>query len=419
MQTLIAIIVIFGLIIAIHEWGHLYVAKKVGILCREFAIGFGPKLFTKKKNETVYTLRLLPLGGFVRMAGEDPELVKIKPGYEVGLTFHQDDTVKEIIVNNKAKHPDAKIVSVERADLEHQLFIEGYSDDEDGMTRYDVHPQADMIVDEEREQIAPWDRQFGSKKPWKKASAIFAGPVMNFVLAFILFVIFFTIQGIPQPEAANIEADSPAEEAGIVEGDRIVSIEGDPVEEWTDVTQTIQQMPEEEVTLLVERADGDTESFTMVVDAVYEDMVDAEIGQIGIEAAVSHSFMDSVVQSVSQIQEVVVLIFEVLQLIFTGQFSLDYLAGPVGIYDYTGEVMEMGTLILFSWAGMLSVNIGLINLLPLPALDGGRLVFIGLEAIRRKPIDPNKEGVAHFIGFALLMLLVLMVTWNDLNRLFM
>ncbi|QDI90271.1 RIP metalloprotease RseP [Salicibibacter halophilus] len=418
MQTLIAIIVIFGLIIAIHEWGHLYVAKKVGILCREFAIGFGPKLFSKKKNETVYTLRLLPLGGFVRMAGEDPETVQIKPGYEVGLTFHSDDTVKEIIVNNKAKHADAKIVSVERADLEHDLFIDGYSDDEEGLIRYDVHPQADMIVDEEREQIAPWDRQFGSKKPWKKAAAIFAGPVMNFVLAFILFLIYGLIQGIPQPIVSNVMDDSAAEEAGLAEGDRIVAIEGESIDGWTDMTQMIQQSPDEEITMLVDR-DGATESFTMMVDSVYEDVVDAEIGQIGVEPTWSHSVFESLQYSVSQIQEVVVLIFDVLQLIFTGDFSLDYLAGPVGIYDYTGEVMQLGILILVSWTAMLSVNIGLINLLPLPALDGGRLVFIGLEAIRRKPIDPDKEGVAHFIGFALLMLLVLMVTWNDLNRLFM
>lgn len=124
MQTLIAVIIIFGLIVAIHEWGHLYFAKKMGILCREFAIGFGPKLYSKKKNETLYTIRLFPIGGFVRMAGEDPESVTIKPGYEIGLTFNDEDKVKEIIVNNKAKHPNAKIVSVERIDLEHEMMIE-------------------------------------------------------------------------------------------------------------------------------------------------------------------------------------------------------------------------------------------------------------------------------------------------------
>ncbi|MBB6449275.1 regulator of sigma E protease [Geomicrobium halophilum] len=418
MQTLIAIIVIFGLIIAIHEWGHLYFAKKVGILCREFAIGFGPKLFSKKKNETVYTVRLLPLGGFVRMAGEDPETVQIKPGYEVGLTFNEDDTVKEIIVNNKAKHTDAKIISVERADLEHGLFIEGYSDDAEGLVRYDVHRQADMIVDEERNQIAPWDRQYGSKKPWQKAVAIVAGPAMNFVLALILFAVFFSIQGVPQPMVSNVQEDSVAEEVGLTEGDEVLSIDGQSIDSWTDMLQTIQQSPNEEITMLVNRENG-TESISMVVEGVYQETVDQEIGFIGVEPVMSHSFLESIQQSFSQIQDVVVLIFETLQLIFTGEFSLDYLAGPVGIYDYTGDVVQMGMLNLFQWAALLSVNIGIVNLLPLPALDGGRLIFIGLEAIRRKPLDPNKEGIAHFIGFALLMLLVLMVTWNDLNRLFM
>ncbi|HET7658068.1 MAG TPA: site-2 protease family protein [Bacillales bacterium] len=118
METFIAIVIIFGLLISIHELGHLLLAKKAGILCREFAIGFGPKLFSIRKRETIYTVRLLPIGGFVRMAGEDPETIELKPGQQIGLVFDQVGKVKEMIVNNRSKHPEARMITVEEADLE-------------------------------------------------------------------------------------------------------------------------------------------------------------------------------------------------------------------------------------------------------------------------------------------------------------
>ena len=116
-NTVIAFIIIFGTLVFFHELGHLLLAQRAGILCREFAIGFGPKIFSFKKNETVYTIRLLPVGGFVRMAGEDPEMIEVKPGYTVGLLFNKDDEVEKVIINQKEKYPDALIIEVETADL--------------------------------------------------------------------------------------------------------------------------------------------------------------------------------------------------------------------------------------------------------------------------------------------------------------
>ncbi|MFB4158736.1 RIP metalloprotease RseP [Geomicrobium sp. JSM 1781026] len=419
MQTLIAVIIIFGLIVAIHEWGHLYFAKKMGILCREFAIGFGPKLYSKKKNETLYTIRLFPIGGFVRMAGEDPESVTIKPGYEIGLTFNDEDKVKEIIVNNKAKHPNAKIVSVERIDLEHEMMIEAYGDEDEGLVRFEVDRQADLIVDEERDQLAPWDRQFGSKKPWQKAVAIFAGPLMNFVLAILLFVTYNVMEGVPVPIVDQVMEGSPAEDVGLAPGDEVLSINGEEITSWGEMSETIQTSPGEELSFHIERADSSQETILISPDSIYQEPLDEYFGQIGVVPESEVSFMLVITDSFVKLWDVVELIADVLSLIFTGEFSIDMLAGPVGIYDYTGEVVQMGYEMLFFWAGILSVNIGIMNLLPIPALDGGRLVFIGLEAIRGKPIDPGKEGMAHFVGFALLMLLVIMVTWNDITRLFL
>src|SRR5690606_30944502 len=163
MNSVIAIIVIFGLLVFIHELGHLLLAKRAGILCREFAIGFGPKLFSYKKGETVYTIRLLPLGGFVRMAGEDPETFELKPGQKIKIETNEDQAVTKIVVNQKNKYPALKEVIIERSDLEKDLFVSAYEDEDDRITTYRVHPKCEYVVDGQQFQIAPLDRQFGSK----------------------------------------------------------------------------------------------------------------------------------------------------------------------------------------------------------------------------------------------------------------
>ncbi|ERN53281.1 MULTISPECIES: RIP metalloprotease RseP [Alkalihalophilus] len=417
MNTLISFIVVFGLLVFIHEWGHLYFAKRAGILCREFAIGFGPKLFSFKRNETVYTIRMLPLGGFVRMAGEDPEMIDIKPGYEIGLVFNGRQEVSQIIINNKSKHPEAKVVQVEKIDLEHELFVQAYDDDE--LVRYKVNEKAVLVQDEQPTQIAPWNRQFGSKSVGQRALAIFAGPMMNFVLAFVLLAALALMQGIPvdRAEVGEIMEGGAAEEAGLVEGDQVTSIENTPVDTWEEMTTIIQQNPNESITFTVVR-NGQTESIAVTPNERVGQMGDAE-GFIGVTQPREFSVIGSLTFGVTQTYLFMTMIFEVLGLLVTGQFSLDYVAGPVGIYNYTGEAAALGIFVLMQWAAALSVNLGIINLLPIPAMDGGRLVFIGLEGLRGKPIDPQKEGMVHLVGFALLFLLVIFVTWNDINRLFM
>ncbi|SDN29182.1 RIP metalloprotease RseP [Alkalicoccus daliensis] len=419
MNTFLAIIVIFGLLVFIHEWGHLVMAKRAGILCREFAIGFGPKLFSFYRNETTYTIRLLPLGGFVRMAGEDPELVQIKPGYEVGLTFNEEGKVREIIINNKSKHPESKVIQVEKIDMEHDLFIQGYTEDSEELVTYELDRKAAYIYDEKATQIAPYDRQFSSKTVGQRALAIFAGPFMNFVLAVVVLILYAALAGLPVNEAqvGEVTEDGVAIDAGLESGDSIEAIDGQPVETWEDMTSIIQERPNEAMDFVIDR---NGEEFTVTMTPEEREVPEAEnVGVIGVMAPTERSITGAVTFGFTQTYEYTTLIFNALGMLITGGFSLDALAGPVGIYDYTGEVVSMGFLLLFQWAAILSVNLGIINLLPLPALDGGRLLFIGLEAVRGKPIDPQKEGLVHFVGFALLMLLVLAVTWNDINRLFL
>src|SRR5690625_4891751 len=139
----------FGLLVSVHEWGHLIFAKRAGMLAREFAIGFGPKIFSFTRNETLYTIRLLPIGGYVRVAGDDPEIIELKPGHHIGLQFNEQGKVNEIIVNNKDKHPDAHLIEVESVDLDHLLFIDGYNIcDEENLHRFHVDQKAFIIMDE-------------------------------------------------------------------------------------------------------------------------------------------------------------------------------------------------------------------------------------------------------------------------------
>jgi regulator of sigma E protease len=410
----------FGLLVFIHEFGHLIFAKRAGMLAREFAIGFGPKIFSFTKNETLYTIRLLPIGGYVRVAGEDPEIIELKPGHHIGLEFNRKNKVDKIIVNNKSKHPNARVIEVERADLDHQLMIEGYEVDEhDEKLTFHVDEKAFFIMDEKETQIAPYDRQFASKSAGKRAMQLFAGPMMNFLLAIVIFIILGLIQGVPAENAklGVIQEGSPAEEAGFQEGDEIIQIDGKSVNTWEDFTSIVSKNPGKELSMTYKRNDQ-TET-TMVTPKPTEMGESIEEGKIGAYMGFEKSFFKTFKYGFTQTYDTTKLILTSLGMLVTGQYSLDMISGPVGIYDATNQVVQTGFMNFLMWTAMLSINLGIVNLIPLPALDGGRLLFVGIEAVRGKPVDPQKEGIVHFVGFALLMLLMLVVTWNDIQRLFL
>ncbi|QHS22281.1 RIP metalloprotease RseP [Virgibacillus sp. MSP4-1] len=418
MNTVIAFIFMFGLLVFIHEFGHMIFAKRAGMLVREFAIGFGPKIFSYRKNETLYTVRLLPIGGYVRVAGEDPEIIELKPGQHIGLEFNQIGKVHKIIVNNKSKHPNARVIEVERVDLDHELMITGYDVDSEERLTFDVDPKAFFIMDENETQIAPYNRQFASKSVPKKAMQIFAGPMMNFILAIVVFIILGFAQGVPVEEAqlGKISENYPADESGLQQGDRILQVDNTSIDTWVDFVMEIQAHPNEEVELTVDR-NGEIMNLSVTPRAI-EGQQGEEIGQIGVRQAFDESPGEIVKYGFTETYELSTLILTSVGQLVTGQLSIDNLAGPVGIYDVTDQAVQTGFYTFLTWMAMLSVNLGIINLLPLPALDGGRLLFVGYEAVRGKPIDPQKEGIVHFLGFALLMLLMIVVTWNDIQRLF-
>ncbi|QSB08266.1 RIP metalloprotease RseP [Lysinibacillus fusiformis] len=419
MQTAIAFILIFGMLVFFHELGHFLFAKRAGILVREFAIGMGPKIYGRTHGETMYTIRLLPIGGYVRMAGEDMDGTELQPGYRIGLIVNEDNIVKKIIFNQNNKQlPDLLFLEVERADLEKELFVEGY-DEEERLVRYQVARDCVLVENGRELVIAPQDRQFNAKTVGQRAMTIFAGPLFNFILAFVIYLVIGLIHGVPtyEPIITEVVENDPAAQAGMLAGDRVTSINGQAVEKWQDLAAIVQDHPNEDIAVTVER-NGQSVNLNMTVKEIQQD--GEKYGQIGVRYESPREFnpIKAVVYGAQETYNMTVKIFELLGMLITGKFTIDALSGPVGIYKATEQVAQYGIMNLMNWAAMLSINLGIMNLLPLPALDGGRLLFFGFEALRGKPIDRQKEGIVHFVGIVLLMILMVVVTWNDIQRFF-
>ncbi len=418
MESTIAFILIFGSLVFFHELGHFIFAKRAGIMVREFAIGFGPKILGFTKGETLYTIRLLPLGGYVRMAGEDMDSVELQPGFRVGLLLNRNEEVTKIVLNQNKLLPDMLFLEVERSDLEKGLWIEGY-DEEERLVRYSVSRNAVISENGKDTLIAPYDRQFGSKSIGKRAMAIFAGPLFNFILAFFIFLAIGLLQGVPtyEPVISGVQDKGPAIEAGIQEGDLITKINGQAIDSWQQLAGKIQESPGKELNFEYVR-DGETLQSNITPKTI--EQKGQTFGQIGVlyESPVEKNPFKAVAYGAEQTYTWILKIFELLGMLVTGQFTIDALSGPVGIYKATEEVAQYGVFNLMNWAAILSINLGIMNLLPLPALDGGRLLFFLFEAIRGKPIDRQKEGMVHFVGIMLLMVLMVVVTWNDIQKFF-
>lgn len=412
-QVIFQIVLLFFVLVTIHEWGHFYFAKRAGILVREFAIGFGPKLLSFVRGETRYTLRLLPIGGFVRMAGEDPEIVQIQPGQTIAVRLTQG-RVDRIFLDQLDQRTQVIQGTVDRIDLEKELSVALDVDGEKLV--YAVHPQAFMVAKNKETQIAPWDRQFGSKTVGQRALSIFAGPLMNFILAFILFVTVMFLAGVPvNVKIDQVDSGSPAQRAGLQNGDVISRVNGQEVgDDPSHLTGLIRASANKQMDWIVLRAGKEQQ--IQVTPEIKEDKIPlvgvrltSDTRNTNIGEAISGGWTN-MVEATKQIM----IGFKTLVL---GQFTLDDLGGPVRIVEVTSEHASAGLPQYTFWAAIMSLYLGIFNLLPFPALDGSRLVFLGFEAVRGRPVDPGRESMVHFVGFAMLMLLMIAVTYNDILRL--
>lgn len=418
MQSAIAFIFVFGLIVFFHELGHFIFAKRSGIMVREFAIGFGPKLLGFKKGETIYTIRLLPMGGYVRMAGDDLDQIELQPGYRIGFTLNDQDEMNRLVLNQNKQLPDMLFLEVEKAEFQKELWVEGYDEDEQ-LVRYNVARNCIVEENGQETQIAPYDRTFNAKSLSKRSMTIFAGPLFNFILAIIIFVIIGFVQGIPtnEPLVAKVVDDSPAAAAGLEQDDLITSVNGKEITKYDQLSGVIQQNAGKEIELGIMR-DGKAQTVAVTPKSV--EVNKQKVGQIGIQYANTYDKnpLKAIPYGFEQTWMWLVQIVKILAVLVTGGFTLDALSGPVGIYEATSEVAKYGFITLLSWSAALSINLGIMNLLPFPALDGGRLALFLYELVRGKPLDKSKEGVITFVGFACLMILMVAVTWNDIQRFF-
>lgn len=421
-KTILVFLLVFGIIVIVHEFGHFYFAKRAGILVREFSIGFGPKLFYHRKGETTYTVRLLPVGGYVRMAGYEEE-ADIRAGMPVSLFLNENDEVEKIDLQNKEQNVNSIPLEVTNFDLEDKLFISGRIDGHQGEVQTYSVTRTALLIEKDGTilQIAPIDRQFQSASLLNRMLTNFAGPLNNFILAIVAFMLLAFVQGgVPSEEAlvGNVQEGSPAAAANIESGDRVLSIDDTEIESFQQMVTVVGESPDSEMTFTIEKADG-----TVVEESIIPESVDngqgAQVGRIGVETSLDRSLISKIKYGFTQSWEIVSQIVIILGSFLTGGFSVDKLGGPVAIFATSQAVAQAGLLSIISFIGLLSVNLGIMNLLPIPALDGGKLLLNFIEGIRGKPISEEKEGIITLVGVGFLLILMLAVTWNDIQTFFL
>lgn len=417
LQVVVMTVLMFFIIVTVHEWGHYYFAKRAGVLVREFAIGFGPKLFSYKKDETVFTLRLLPFGGYARMAGEDPELVEIQPGQTIAIRT-ANEVVKTIFVDQLDNRKNVIRGEVQSIDIIDDLKI--VLDVDGDIQTFNVDPKAMMSIKGQDIQIAPRNRQFNSATVGQRALSIFAGPAMNFILAFILCLILVRMTGVPVENPTGVvlgqvTSDSPAQSSGLLKGDLVEKVNGTEVGgDSAKMVSLIEASAGKPMEWTIERG-GQEQTVTITPKAN-----EKNVGKVGVAVEPqtrSASLGETFSYAGERFIDMSTTILTSLKMLIFGQFHLNDLAGPVGTIQVTTEVARQGLDSMILWTALISTNLGIFNLLPIPALDGSRLIFLFVEWVRRKPLEPSKEGLVHLIGFGMLFLLMIAVTYNDIVRL--
>lgn len=418
MKGILTFIFIFGVIVVVHEFGHFYFAKKAGILVREFAIGMGPKIFAHTgKDGTLYTIRILPLGGYVRMAGWGEDKTEIKTGTPASLSLNEAGVVTRINLSGKQLDNLSLPMNVTSFDFEEKLEITGLVLEES--KTYKVDHDATIVEEDGTEvRIAPLDVQYQNATVWGRLITNFAGPMNNFILGILVFIFLMFMQGGVADSSSNavsITDGGALQAAGLVTGDKILSVNGDATDSYIEVATIISKAAEDATTApsfdLVVEHDGATKNVTVTaekVDGTY---------RIGISPILKTGFIDKIVGGFQEAGATALLIVTALKNLIAN-FDVKQLGGPVAIYKVSAQAAEFGLASVLGLMAMLSINLGIFNLIPIPALDGGKIVMNILEAIRRKPLKPETESYITLAGVAVMVVLMIVVTWNDIIRVF-
>ncbi|HEM3290533.1 TPA: RIP metalloprotease RseP [Streptococcus suis] len=418
MKGILAFIFIFGVIVVVHEFGHFYFAKKAGILVREFAIGMGPKIFAHTgKDGTLYTIRILPLGGYVRMAGWGEDKTEIKTGSPASLSLNEAGVVTRINLSGKQLDSLSLPMNVTSFDFEEKLEITGLVLEES--KTYKVDHDATIVEEDGTEvRIAPLDVQYQNATVWGRLMTNFAGPMNNFILGILVFILLFFMQGgvaNPSSNAVSITEGGALQAAGVVTGDKILSVNGNTTDSYTEVATIISKAATDATTApsfdLVVEHDGKNRHVSVTaeqVDGAY---------RIGISPILKTGFVDKIIGGFQEAGATALRVVTALKNLIAN-FDVKQLVGPVAIYKVSSQAAEFGLVSVLGLMAALSINLGIFNLIPIPALDGGKIVMNILEAIRRKPLKPETESYITLAGVAVMVVLMIVVTWNDIIRVF-
>lgn len=423
MKGLVAFLIIFTILVVFHEFGHYFFARRLGILVREFAIGMGPKFFQHHaKNGTTFTIRILPLGGYVRLAGMEEN--ELSAGQNVYLTFNKQNTVTIIDTRENAAQQGLPF-TVRKSDLTDTLTINGDSFDNqanDLVTQtFAVDHDAYVIENDGTElRIAPRDVQYNSAAWWKKLITNFAGPFNNIILAIVAFTLSALMMGGVQDLNTNqitvSDAAMPAARAGIKTGDAIVAVNGKKTTNYEEISQAISKSAHQKPIALKVKRQGKLQDYSIKPE--YHKIEGKRRYLIGISVWYRKDLRSQLLYGFTQTAANTVAIFQTLGSFFTGGFSLNKIAGPVGIYSISAEAANSGLGVMVSLCGALSISLAIANLLPIPGLDGGKVLLNLIEAIRRKPLKQEHEVVVTLIGAAFLFMLIIVVTVHDIMKLF-
>lgn len=423
--TIVSFIIVFGVLVTVHEYGHMFFAKRAGIMCPEFAIGMGPKIFSFRKDETLYTIRLLPVGGYVRMAGDGLEEPPVQPGMNVKIKLNEQDEITHIILDDQHKFQKIEAIEVKRCDFKDDLYIEGITAYDNERHHFNIAKKSYFVENGSLIQIAPRHRQFTHKKPLPKFLTLFAGPLFNFILALVLFIGLAYYQGTPTPTVKQLADNYPAQEAGLKAGDKIVQVGHYKINDFSDIQSALNKTKDHQTTIKIVR-DGHTKSLdvTPKKQVIKQTKLNSKTSYVlGFQPANEHSLFKPLALGVQQFLDASVLIFKavgtMIGSIFTGGFTFDMLNGPVGIYHNVDSVVKQGIIALTYYTALLSVNLGIMNLLPIPALDGGRILFVIYEAIFRRPVNKKAETAIIAVGAIFVVIIMVLVTWNDIQRYFL
>ena len=417
MLGILTFILVFGIIVVVHEFGHFYFAKKSGILVREFAIGMGPKIFAHiGKNGTAYTIRILPLGGYVRMAGWGDDTTEIKTGTPVSLTLTDDGKVKRINLSGKKLDQTALPMQVTQFDFEDKLFIKGLVLEEEKTFAVD-HDATVVEADGTEVRIAPLDVQYQNATIWGKLITNFAGPMNNFILGVVVFWILIFMQGGVRDVDTNqfhIMPQGALAKVGVPETAQITKIGSHEISNWESLIQAVESETKDRTAPTLDVTISEKGSDKQVTVTPEESQ-----GRylLGVQPGIKSDFLSMFVGGFTTAADSALRILSALKnLIF--QPDLNKLGGPVAIFKASSDAAKNGIENVLYFLAMISINIGIFNLIPIPALDGGKIVLNILEAIRRKPLKQEIETYVTLAGVVIMVVLMIAVTWNDIMRLF-